>query len=139
MNEAKQGLKGSPSRDSFKQIHKIKCSEEKFACDLDLVLVSKVPKAAINAFLDYKKFGDKVSFSEVLAYNNLISMAPLFIVRSADPDNGPFYIRKYLSGDWRPYPDPIVQLGEPIKLANWDEFNKWETSLRMAITLGGKT
>lgn len=129
MDEAKKELKGSPSRDTFKQAHKLKAPATFYACDLDLVLVTKYG-ASIVAFLDYKKFVDKVQFSEVLAYNTLLQTAPVYIVKSKNPEDGPFYIFAYKSGDWHPEP-PSVEL-ELVKVCqDWTELWQWEGIIRI--------
>ena len=70
MDDKTKILKGSPSRDSFKQLHKSHCPQSYYACDLDFILVAKYPFRII-AFIDYKKHSDKITFSEVIAYNEL--------------------------------------------------------------------
>ncbi len=121
-------LKGSESRDTYKQMHKIKTSKYFYACDVDFVLVAKNPEGII-AFQDFKKPNDRITFAEVLAYNDLLKLAPVYIVVSDDPENGPFVVKEYIEGDWSPEP-PKVELKEIYRCDDWDGLNEWEEKLR---------
>ena len=123
------GLRGAPRRDAFKHAHKARLGPGGYyASDLDLVLVAKAP-AGIVAFLDCKQPGEPLSFAEVLTYNGLLAVAPIYVVEVRDPEAGPFAIRRYLGGDWHPRP-PEVRL-EPIGVCpDWPAFGAWERSLR---------
>jgi hypothetical protein len=129
MDEWKKGLKGSPSRDIFKAEHKKRAPKSFYACDLDFVLVAKFPSAHIVAILDYKKPRDNVSFSEVIAYNELSKHIPLYIIRGNDPKRGPFIIERYDSGDHRPEP-PIVNTTPIRQCESWQDLAEWEKTLR---------
>jgi len=129
MDEAKKNLKGSESRDTFKQQHKLHAPSSFYACDLDFVLVIKYPSASIKAFLDYKRFSENITFSEVIAYNQLLKTAPIFIIRGNDPEHGAFYIQQYKGGDWHPNP-PKTELIEVAKCPTWAELVEWERKLR---------
>ncbi len=120
-------LKGSPSRDSFKLFHKRKMPSSFYACDLDLILVQKPPR--IVAFIDFKKSGDIVQFSEVLAYNILQTVAPIYIIRGDDPENGPFQVYRYLEGNYVPEP-PHVNLEMITCCPDWQSLKEWEDGLR---------
>lgn len=128
MELGKQGLKGSPSRDEFKRRHK-DLSATFYAGDLDFVLVTKYPKAGIVAFLDYKRCGDQVTFAEAIAYNSLLSIAPVYIVQGDNPNTGPFTVLEYKGGDWRPEP-PVVSLIYCETVQDWRGFGNWERRLR---------
>lgn len=128
-DKEKERLKGSPSRDIFKQKHKENMPGLYYACDIDLALVSKYP-ASIKAILDYKKFTDKITFSEVIAYNDLMNHYPIFIIKSQTPENGPFYIYQYNGGNWHPEP-PEVDITEIRRCINWDELSEWENTVRI--------
>jgi len=123
-----RNFKGSASRDIFKWAHKQFLPSNQYACDLDFVLVSKYPPG-IAAFLDFKKPNDYITFSEVLAYNALIKIAPLYIVKAVNPEIGPFEIFQYQGGDWRPEP-PVVELVNEFYCKDWAEFAQWEARLR---------
>jgi len=127
MDEGKRNLKGSPSRDEFKRCHK-DLRRDFYATDADLALVSKTPPGTV-AYLDYKRPGDSVSFAEAIQYNEWIQNAPVYIVESNNPTTGPFIIKRYLGANWKPDP-PEVNWGKTIDLANWAEFEDWESELR---------
>lgn len=129
MDKAKQNLIGSPARDLFKQAHKLHAPAYCYACDLDFILITKKPTARIVAFLDYKGMFDDVSFSEVIAYNSLMSIAPVYIVRGKDPQLGPFDIQEYRGGFWQPEP-PMVNLKHLYHCDNWNDLVAFELSLR---------
>ena len=127
MDDSKRALKGSPSRDLFKQAHK-NLSKQFYSCDIDFVWVGKYPPRII-AFLDFKLPRDRVTFSEVLAYNDLLRIAPVYIVESPDPTTGPFKVYSYSGGDFRPNP-PDVELEHIETCPDWLSFGKWERKVR---------
>ncbi len=127
-NKAKENLIGSPSRDIFKSKHKKLLSKKFYACDLDFILVAKCP-FHIVAFLDYKKGREPITFSEVIAYNILKQIAPVFIIRGGKPETGPFKIFKYNNGNPSPEP-PIVDLVLIRHCESWTDFGDWEQELR---------
>ena len=129
MDDVKRMLQGSKSRDLFKFRHKL-LDESLHATDIDFMLVCKDPEPGIVAVLDYKTHGDKIRFSEVLAYNFFkVNGVLVFIVQgSSDPD-GKFTIFEYESGDHRPEP-PDCNLREVCKTESWEDFEKWELRLR---------
>lgn len=127
MNVELQALKGSVSRDTFKQKHKEQLGNGYYACDLDLVLVEKSPFPDIIAALDYKKDSDTVTFSEVITYNALIARGiPVFIVKG-DADTGRFVIQRYLNGN---HYKPRCEVIDCCETCEWSEFKDWENSLR---------
>lgn len=128
MDDAKKQLQGSRLRDIFKRAHK-NLPRRFWATDLDFVLVDKIPPGIV-AFFDYKHPSDMVTFSEVLAYNALIAIAPLFIVESQNPEVGPFRVQSYLGGDWHPEP-PRVDLQFVRVCQTWAEFGEFERELRL--------
>jgi len=130
MDKGKKDLKGSPSRDLFKQLHKKNMPGGFYACDIDLTLVDKEP-AGIRALLDYKNFQDIVTFSEVIAYNQLMEYMPIYIIKSSREkiESGPFYIFQYVGGDWKPEP-PKVTLNQILKCKDWKELTDWEREIR---------
>lgn len=128
MNEGLKNLIGSPSRDTFKQLHKRNCPNSFYACDLDFILVAKYPFRLV-AFIDYKKLFDKVTFAEAIAYNELKLVKPVYIIRSRVPESGPFFITRYEYGN--PKPDPPDIKVSPVKeCKDWQELSDWEDSLR---------
>jgi hypothetical protein len=117
---------GSPSRDQFKRLHK-KLSRDLYGCDIDFVFVTKVPTPDIIAALDYKQDGDGISFSEVIAYNSLVRRGiPVFIV-TGEAAAGEFRIERYTGGH---HGKPKFTLEHVCDIANWQEFEQWERSLR---------
>ena len=127
MDDRKRNLKGSEKRDTFKQKHK-NLDRGFYATDVDFCLISKHPPGTV-AYLDYKDVNDNVTFTEAIQYNAWISTTPVFIVESTNPEAGPFLIRRYLGADWKPNP-PVVEWGEEVVCMNWEDFEKWERSLR---------
>ena len=99
-----------------------------YACDIDFVLVAKFP-FRIVAFLDYKGKSERITFSEVIAYNNLITIAPLYVIRSNNAKKGPFDIWNYLHGDPKPEP-PVIKDELVRQCETWQDFEEWECSLR---------
>lgn len=127
MDERKRNLKGSEKRDIFKRRHK-DMGGHHYATDADLCLVSKNPPGTV-AYLDYKSPSDSITFAEVIQYNEWMDHAPVFIIEGEDPENGPFTVKRYLGGDWRPYP-PQVELEHDADLENWAALERWEQQLR---------
>ncbi len=123
----KRGLEGAPRRDRWKRLHK-DLARNLYGCDIDFVIVEKAPPGIV-AFVDYKRRGETVTFAEVIAYNDLIQRAPLFLVIGNDPDSGEFEVRQYLAGDWRPEP-PEVTTVHKAHCANWADYGRWESHLR---------
>jgi len=126
MNDEMKNLKGSPSRDLFKQKHKSLASQL-YACDIDFVLVDKMPVPDIVAALDYKQRSDDITFSEVIAYNALLQRGiPVFIVQG-DAEQGSFVIYRYQGGNHR---NPRYDLTKEAQTFGWEDFQDWEFRLR---------
>jgi hypothetical protein len=126
MNEQTKNQKGSPSRDTFKRMHK-ELSKTFWACDLDFVLVDKLPVPDIVAVLDYKQSDDDITFSEVIAYNALMGRGlPVYVV-VGDAEAGSFIIYHYRGGNHR---KPRVDMQEVRRTENWQQFAEWEQSVR---------
>ena len=132
---------GSPARDRFKWLHKNgrlsngkRMSGMLVATDLDLLLVEKNPDGIV-ANLDVKVGDDSVTFSEVIAYNDLRKLGKqIFIVHAAteaDLEGYRFTVSEYLGGNRGPNP-PIVTLGPAFLINGFDEWSAWEIKLRMA-------
>ena len=135
MDDKTKLLKGSPSRDTFKQAHK-SLSNSFYACDIDFVFVGNHPPGII-AFLDFKLPRDTVTFSEVLAYNDLLKLAPVYIVEASDPANGPFKVARYTRGVINAYPRPPTITLEPVgTFCNLAAFGEWERKIRNAARRG---
>lgn len=133
VDEEKRQLKGSPSRDAFKRRHK-DCAKWFYACDLDLVLVGKSPYRII-AFFDYKTPKDKITFSEAIAFNILKAIAPIFIIRSENPDSGPFTILQFHDADPKPEP-PVCTITPILMCRTYEDLEQWEQKLRVQNRLG---
>ena len=133
MDGQTQRLRGSPSRDAFKYYHK-QGPSVLYACDLDLVLVTKGTDAKIVAAFDYKQPHDRTTFAEIIAYNDLMQKGiPIFIiVASYDIEGdtfGLFTVLKYFKGDWRPHP-PVIST-ETLQVGlDFDKLFAWEKQLR---------
>jgi hypothetical protein len=126
MDEGKKALKGSPSRDTFKRLHK-DLDRSLWACDLDFVLVEKEPYPDIVAVLDYKQKNDAITFTEVIAYNALSQRGiPVYVVQG-DAETGVFEISKYQGGHHRV---PRYELKEVYATKSWEDFGEWERLLR---------
>lgn len=126
VQNGKQQLKGSESRDMFKYMHK-QTHPDHWACDLDFVLVAKFPTPDVIAVLDYKTPRDTIGFSEVIAYNAIIKRGlPVFIVYG-DAEKGMFSISRYYAGN---HQKPTWKLIQVATTASWDEFHKWEANIR---------
>ena len=128
MDHRKRNLKGSESRDEFKRRHK-DLNSCFYAVDADLCLISKNPPGTV-AYIDLKNdCNDAITFAEVIKYNEWMKTAPIFIVYSESPSDGPFFIRRYLGGDWKPNNPPCI-LGRQVVCFDWQDFGKWEGMLR---------
>ena len=127
MNDLKRNLQGSDRRDIFKRVHKT-LSRRFYACDLDFVWAEKSPPGIV-AFVDYKHPSDGITFSEVLVYNDLLKIAPVYIVEGSNPELGPFRVVSYLGGDWHPEP-PKTQTETVCVCKTWAELEAFEGKLR---------
>lgn len=131
MDKRKLELIGSPTRDKFKQKHKI-LDNRLYACDIDFIFVSKYPPKIVG-ILDLKTGRDNISFSEVIAYNNLKDLGIDIYIAYTNDDNkmseGRFDIYKYISGDFKPNP-PDVKIFLVSSCNSWEDFEKWEKSIR---------
>lgn len=129
--DGKQSLKGSPSRDCFKYMHKQTCKDH-WACDLDFIWVTKSPQPDIVAALDYKMYGDDVTFTEVIAYNALLMRGiSVFIVQGC-AETGSFNVHRYVGGH---HLKPRYTLLFVRKTDSWGEFHAWEAEIRKAYAL----
>ena len=137
MDDSRKRLKGSEKRDLFKYWHKNApgMRGDFYATDADFCLVSKHPPGTV-AYLDYKGSGEGISFSEAIQYNEWLQHAPVFIVEGPNPETGPFVIKRYLGGDFRPEP-PEVELEEIVRVNDWRGFGAWEASLRQKYSRRG--
>ena len=132
MDKRKLDLKGSPSRDEFKYQHKRKLPSNFYATDLDLALVET--DEGIVAFLDYKNPRDLLTFTETLAYNQLIEIAPVYIIVSEDLEHGPFEVIYYDEMPPKDYTmEDLRREFLVIRLEDWGEFKEWEEYIRGRI------
>lgn len=127
MDEAKRNLIGSDKRDVFRRRHK-DYGTKLYSLDADMVWVEKYPPGIV-AYIDYKQQSDSVTFSEVLAYNEWSTTAPVYIITGDDPENGPFTVERYEGGNWKPEP-PEVKLRLVIECPDWESLTTWEEKLR---------
>jgi len=137
MGERTAGLKGSPLRDLYKQLHKARLPGHMTGCDLDFVIVEKNPDVIV-AFKDVKRQGEGVTFAEVIAYNALLGVAPLYLLYTAGEEAleaGRFEIRRYLGGNRGPNP-PTIRTQAEAQVGSWAEYARWEQGLRDAAKRG---
>jgi len=130
MDKHKRDLKGSKNRDEWKRAHKEQLGNGYYGGDLDYVVVEFKP-AGVVAFYDYKMPYDSVSNTEIVYYNALLQIAPLYIVEGSNPQKGPFKVSRYVKGHPVAYnKPPIVNLEFVRVCQNWREFGEFEMSLR---------
>lgn len=127
MSNVFKNAKGSPSRDEFKYRHKMELGAHYYAADVDFCLVDKGPYPDIVAVLDYKRYGDDVTFAEVIAYNGFIKRGiPVFVVTGCEKQ-GKFTIQQYVGGH---HVKPDYRMEFVLQTQDWAEFGKWEDDLR---------
>lgn len=136
MDDRKRRLKGSAARDDFKHWHKQPPFPRSFyASDIDFALVSKRSGGRIIAILDYKQPGDRITFAETIAYNDLTKsgFSVYIITAPYHPEKElpfeEFTIQRYLGGDWKPEP-PRVKLEMILEKVSVSEFIAWEKCIR---------
>jgi hypothetical protein len=127
MDEQKRNLQGSEKRDIFKRKHK-ECGGKLYSTDVDFVWVEKSPPGIV-AYVDYKGSGESVTFTEAIVYNQWIETTPVYIVKSKNPETGPFEVSAFEGADTKPDP-PDTTLRHIITCADWQAFWEWETKLR---------
>lgn len=130
MDDAKRELEGSPLRDKFKRMHK-ELHPSFFASDADLALIQKAPCAEVVAYLDYKAIGEHITWAEAVLYAEwLRNGKAVYIVRSNDPEIGPFTIERLIRIiDLKPEP-PEIEIEHIAELPDWDAFEEWQARLR---------
>lgn len=131
MDGDKSKLKGSPSRDEFKYWHKNALPQSYYGCDLDYLCVTKSPLPGIIAAFDYKESNDSISFTEVIAYNDLNAKGiAVYIVQStARSDFASFNVSLFIKGNHLPNP-PTYETQVLLKDATQEQFIEWEGKLR---------
>lgn len=136
MDERTTALRGSPLRDLYKQLHKQRLPASMFGCDLDFVITEKNPDCIV-AFVDMKRPGELVTFAEVIVYNQLLRLAPLYLLYANEDalGEGRFEIRRYLGGNRGPNP-PTIRSELYGRVDNWLEYRRWEQALRDATKRG---
>lgn len=131
MNRHTRQQQGSPARDTFKYLHKTLLPRSFFACDVDLLLVEKNP-FMITAAIDFKLPNDRITFTEVIAYNEFIKRGlPVYVVTAAGEITAEqrFGVSRYLGGD--PIPTvPTTKLKPVCRGVSWDGLALWERALR---------
>jgi hypothetical protein len=133
MNDRVAKLKGSELRDLYKQLHKEMLPSHMTGCDLDFVIVEKNPDCIV-AFKDVKRSRENVTFAEVIAYNALLRIAPLYLLYVDGNEGliaGRFAVYRYLGGNRVPNP-PVIRTELYARLNSWDEYRRWEQELRNA-------
>lgn len=145
---SKAWLMGSRSRDQFKFLHKRLLSNKFYALNSDLELIEKYPKPFIVARLDFKVKPDTISFTEAVAYNQLVNMPmpyriPVFIIEAESNftceendrktifelhNTHQFTIYRYIQADWKPEPPTVEK--EQIYFGGWEILEWFEQKLR---------
>ena len=123
MDDHTKKLKGSESRDRFKQKHK-ELDRRLYGCDADFIFVES---GGPVAYIDYKKRNDKVTWAEHQVYSYWAKDRPVYIVQGNNIDDGVFVIMQYINKDqWKDgKADKVV-----ARTSNWDEFESWEFKVR---------
>ena len=129
VTDGKKFLKGSPSRDIFKFMHKQQCKEH-WGCDLDFIWVMKYPQPDIVAGLDYKTECDEVTFSEVIAYNALLFRGISIYIVVGDAESGCFDVYEYIGCH---HSRPRYTLEFICKTNSWREFHQWQAEIRKSF------
>lgn len=133
-------LKGSPVRDAFKHLHKVMGERYHYAVDCDFVIIRKYPRPQIVAFVDIKRPCERLTFTQVIMFNDLLARSPwrVYVVEfdaQGDldaPDQHILRIYEYLGGD--PYPDPPDYQLRPVVLhTDWRGYLQWEHQLRTGM------
>lgn len=122
----KKFIKGSSSRDTFKYMHKQQCKDH-WGCDLDFIWVMKSPHPDIVAGLDFKAYGDEVTFTEVIAYNALLMRGIAIYIVEGNAESGEFVVYKYIGGH---HYKPSYTLQKVEKTETWEQFHRWQASIR---------
>ena len=136
LDEETKALKGSPHRDQCKFIHK-QLGNPYYCLDLDLVFIEKYPPG-IAAFLDYKKPWEVLTFTEVIAYNDLREKAPVFICHTEDAATWQFVIYEFMGGDHLPHP-PVSHLRSVATVTSQDAWRTWEQQVRAEYRARART
>lgn len=122
MDKQTRELKGSPSRDLFKWLHKERLGNGFPACDADLVLCQfRFGKSFPIALLDFKTTRDKVTDTERGFYDWLEANGlPVYIVTGTDMDESDIRQMK------------VSKFGTDLELfcGDWLRFKAWEQKLR---------
>jgi hypothetical protein len=140
MKQSTRNQKGSESRDYFKWLHKNLLSHNFYALDSDLELIEKVPVPFVVARLDFKLEEDPITFTEAIAYNQLVNAPepwciPVYVVEAGRPfvgtaaENHRFTIYRFVQADWRPEP-PVVERELIAQGLTWQGLGAWEDGLR---------
>lgn len=90
MDASKIALKGSPSRDGFKSLHKLNLPSRCYAFDVDLAWCGRY---GILAFFDFKRSGDGINKNERIGYKVLAGIAPFFILTGEE--SGPWTLERF--------------------------------------------
>ncbi len=138
MNDRTANQKGSTLNDLIKLLHKLRLPPHMFGCDVDLMIVEKNPDCIV-AFKDFKRIGEQVTFSEVIAYNQLMKVAPIYLIYAGseqDAQNGVLTVYRYLGGNRGPNP-PTIRMELYARLQSWEEYRRWEQELRNATKPNG--
>ena len=126
MDARKQQLKGSPSRDVFKLMHK-QTHPQHYGCDCDFAAIEKYPFPHVAFYMDHKWHEEPITFTEIVAYNAwILTGPPLFIIRG-DPQSGSFDIYRYVGGH---HGKPTWTEVFVCSTANWAEYHDWEACVR---------
>lgn len=129
MTEETKDLEGSKTNDKWRWLRKQVLSKRFYGIDGDFICTSKNPMGIV-AYFDLKSsMGEKVTFSETIAYNQWLKTTPVYILYIIDIEVGHFVIKRYAGGNPKPEP-PEVELKNERLVQDWIEYGEWEQQLR---------
>lgn len=98
-----QSLKEYTGEDRFNYLHRHEAGLDRhYATDVDLVLVEKHPHPHIPAFLEFKRDGEPIRFTQALLFDQLREFAPVFVIEATtdvidtDPDEHRFTVKRFV-------------------------------------------
>ena len=141
MDDRLQQLKGSESRDWFKQLHKQMLPSVCWCCDVDLELVDKEPIPHIIARIEFKCLGDGPTFTECIAYAEyMVKLAPVYVIyaqhkvaefcemaKNGWTSHHRFIVYRLISTDYRPATWKLERVTDSL---DWRGLRRWEMDLR---------
>lgn len=97
-----QSLKDYTAEDKFNYLHRHEAGLDRhYATDVDLVLVEKHPRPHIPGFIEFKRQGEPIRYTQAVVFSELQEIAPVYKVESEidimknDPPNHNFTVKKF--------------------------------------------